>query len=181
MLTIGALGEWFVASSITASMSAAGTLVRSRRDCAADCFENANLRWVHEAYLGLTGEKGGQADVGDGRPGDHKVRAELPFGDATLKGERARRRLPEVVRKPIRFDVQASLGGQSVSEPGPVVQERSFTTFGPVVDGIERKRRLRQHAPLQSEVAVPGPLVGQLLEISAQLGYRNVFCRWIPR
>ena len=41
------------------------------------------------------------------------------------------------MRKPIRFDVQASLGGQSVSEPGPVIQERRFTTLGSVVDRIE--------------------------------------------
>ncbi len=91
------------------------------------------------------------------------MRAELPFGNPTLKRERACRRLPEDVRKPIRFDVQASLGGQSVSEPSPVIQERGFTTFGPVVDGIERKCRIRQHTPLHGEVAVPGPLVGQLL------------------
>lgn len=91
-----------------------------------------------------------------------KMRAELPFRDPTLKRERARRRLPEAVRKAVRFDVQASLGGQSVSEPGPVIQDGGFTTFGPVVDGIERQRGIRQHSPLQGEVAVPGPLVGRL-------------------
>lgn len=69
---------------------------------------------------------------------DHKMRAEFLFGDPSLKRERARRRLPEDVRKPIRFDVQASLGGQSVSEPGPVIQERGFASLGPVVDRIEQ-------------------------------------------
>ena len=93
---------------------------------------------------------------------------ELLFGDPTLKRERGRRCLPEDVRKTIRFDVQASLGRQSVSKPGPVIQERGFATFGPVVDCIERQRRIRQHAPLQGEVTVPGPLVGQLLQISSQ-------------
>ena len=76
------------------------------------------------------------------------------------------RRLPEDVRKAVRFDVQASLTGESVGEPGPVIQDGGFTPFGPVVDGVERQRRIRQHLPLQGDVAVPGPLVGRPLSIS---------------
>lgn len=116
----------------------------SARDGAADCLKKANPRRIHKTNLSLTGEKRGQADVGNGCPRDDKMRAELPFGGPTLKRERARRRLSEDVRKVGRFDVQASLGGQSVSEPGPVIQYCGFTTFGPIVDGIERQRHARQ-------------------------------------
>ena len=63
---------------------------------------------------------------------------------------------------------QACPGGQSVGEPSPVIQDGGFTTLGPVVDGVERERRIGQHPPLQVDIAVPCPLVGRLLSISFQ-------------
>jgi hypothetical protein len=42
----------------------------SARDGAADCLKKTNPRRIHKANLSLTGEKRGQADVGDRCPGE---------------------------------------------------------------------------------------------------------------
>lgn len=135
--------------------------------------------WVDDLDFGFPRDECRDADVVERGFQRDVVRTELPQCHHRIQGISLLCGMPQVLGETRRMDVEAGGYRNLIAQPGCMAKTSRLAAINPIVNGVERQDRVRQHGRLYAQVPPPdlsvrrGELIGTKLQATENSAVPN--------